>query len=79
MRQSVSTPTLFTRTTPYFGRTGRMTLPNSWSTAAQHCVDNPDHIHAALTRWQRVDKFTGANLDHFSTGDAHMVSHGKAT
>lgn len=71
--------TLYTRTTPYFGRSGRMTLPNNWAKAAKHCIQNPDHIHAALTRWQRVDDYAGANLDHFSTGDAHMVSHGKAT
>ncbi|MBQ1116204.1 hypothetical protein [Streptomyces sp. C3-3] len=71
--------TLYTRTTPFFGRTGRMTLPNSWATAAQHCIDNPDHLHEALTHWKRVDGYAGANLDHSSLGDAHMVSHGKPT
>ncbi|MFJ5635076.1 hypothetical protein ACIQF5_20865 [Streptomyces goshikiensis] len=71
--------TLYTRTTPYFGRSGQMTLPNNWTKAAQHCLKDPTHIHAALTRWQRVDDYAGANLDHLSTGDAHMVSHGKAT
>lgn len=71
--------TLYTRTTPYFGRSGQMTLPNNWTKAAQHCLNNPTHIHAALTRWQRIDDYAGANLDHLSTGDAHMVSHGKAT
>ncbi|MGY3056839.1 hypothetical protein ACVWZD_001084 [Streptomyces sp. TE3672] len=71
--------TLYTRTTPYFGRSGQMTLPNNWTKAAQHCLKNPSRLHAALTRWQRVDDYAGANLDHLSTGDAHMVSHGKAT
>ncbi|WP_405533725.1 hypothetical protein OG592_41560 (plasmid) [Streptomyces avidinii] len=71
--------TLYTRTTPYFGRSGQMTLPNNWTKAAQHCLENPTHLHAALTRWQRVDDYASANLDHLSTGDAHMVSHGKAT
>ncbi|MEV8535637.1 hypothetical protein [Streptomyces sp. NPDC051211] len=70
---------LYTRTTPHFGRTGQMTLPNNWTIAAQHCLKAPTHIHAALTRWQRVDDYAGANLDYLSTGDAHMVSHGKAS
>lgn len=70
---------LYTRTTPYFGRSGQMTLPNNWTKAAQHCLKDPAYLHAALTRWQRVDDYAGANLDHLSTGDAHMVSHGKAT
>ncbi|MCI4039803.1 hypothetical protein [Streptomyces sp. TRM75563] len=74
-----NTTTLYTRTTPFFGRTGRMTLPSSWATAAQHCIKDPDHIHAALTHWKRVDGYAGANLDHSSLGDAHMVSHGKPT
>ncbi|MGW5679522.1 type I-G CRISPR-associated protein, Cas3-extension family [Streptomyces sp. NPDC003860] len=74
-----SSQTLYTRTTPFFGRTGRITLPNSWATAAQHCINNPDHLHAALAHWQRVDGYAGANLDHFSLGDAHMVSHGEPT
>ncbi|MEU9748374.1 type I-G CRISPR-associated protein, Cas3-extension family [Streptomyces niveus] len=74
-----SSQTIYTRTTPFFGRTGRMTLPNNWATAAQHCISNPHHIHAALTHWQRVDGYAGANLDHSSLGDAHMVSHGKPT
>ncbi|WP_206731430.1 hypothetical protein [Streptomyces sp. C] len=71
--------TLYTRTTPYFGRSGRMTLPNNWTKASQHCLEDPAHLYAALTRWRRVDDYAGANLDHLSTGDAHMVSHGKAT
>ncbi|MFF9853432.1 type I-G CRISPR-associated protein, Cas3-extension family [Streptomyces litmocidini] len=70
-------PTLYTRTTPYFGRSGQMTLPNNWAKAAQHCINNPRHLLAALTQWERVDDYAGANLDHLSTGDAHMVSHGK--
>ncbi|MGZ2358619.1 hypothetical protein LRE75_18265 [Streptomyces sp. 372A] len=74
-----SSQALYTRTTPLFGRTGRMTLPSSWATAAQHCINNPNHLHAALTNWKRVDGYAGANLDHSSLGDAHMVSHGKPT
>ncbi|CAM5296115.1 hypothetical protein GCM10010329_82090 [Streptomyces spiroverticillatus] len=69
----------FTRTTPYFGHTSRMTLPNNWATAAQFCKDDPAQLPAALTRWQRVEEYAGANLDHHSTGDAHMVSHSKPT
>ncbi|TGA99685.1 hypothetical protein [Streptomyces sp. MZ04] len=71
--------TLYTRTTPYFGRSGQMTLPNNWAKAAELCLKSPAHLHAALTRWQRIDNYAGANLDYHSTGDAHMVSHGKPT
>ncbi|GAU71446.1 Syd protein [Streptomyces sp. NBRC 110611] len=70
--------TLYTKTTPLFSPSGQMTLANNWTKAAEHCRQEPTHLLAALTAWRCVDKYAGANLDHASTGDAHMSSHGKA-
>ncbi len=56
-----------------------MTLANNWIKAAEECRKDPTHLLAALTAWRRVDGYAGANLDHHSTGDAHMVSQGKPT
>ncbi|MEV4505485.1 type I-G CRISPR-associated protein, Cas3-extension family [Streptomyces klenkii] len=70
---------LYTTTTPHFGRTGQMTLAASWAKAADHCRSDSSHLIAALVAWRRVDDYAGANLDHYATGDAHMVSHGKAS
>ncbi|WP_067134189.1 type I-G CRISPR-associated protein, Cas3-extension family [Streptomyces yokosukanensis] len=72
-------PALYTSSTPLFGRGGQMTLANNWIKAAEECRKDPTHLHAALTAWRRVDGYAGANLDHHSTGDAHMVSQGKPT
>jgi hypothetical protein len=72
-------PDFFTSSTPLFGRGGQMTLANNWIKAAQECRKDPTHLLAALTAWRRVDGYAGANLDHHSTGDAHMVSQGKPT
>ncbi|MFE3182798.1 hypothetical protein ACFXKR_18280 [Streptomyces violascens] len=69
----------FATLTPLFAPAGQMTLTNNWTKAAEHCHAHPEQILTALTNWQRVDGYAGANLDHFSTGDAHMVSHGKPT
>ncbi|MFF0629886.1 hypothetical protein [Streptomyces sp. NPDC004296] len=70
--------TLYTKTTPLFAPSGQMTLTNNWTKAAEHCRQDPTHLMAALTSWRRVEKYTGANLDHASTGDAHMSSQGEA-
>lgn len=67
----------YTATTPLFAPAGRMTLANNWAKAADHCLRDPTHLHAALTAWSRVDDYAGANLDYHSLGDAHMVSDGK--
>ncbi|MEU4347003.1 hypothetical protein [Streptomyces sp. NPDC023838] len=72
-------PALYTSSTPLFGRGGQMTLANNWIKAAEECRKDPTHLLAALTAWRRVDGYAGANLDHHSTGDAHMVSQGKPT
>lgn len=72
-------PDLYTSSTPLFGRGGQMTLANNWTKAAEECRKDPTHLLAALTAWRRVDGYAGANLDHHSTGDAHMVSQGKPT
>lgn len=69
-----------------------MTIANNWTKALKGCgwtkaaskkhtTPPPVHaaLHGALTRWERVDDYAGANLDHFSTGDAHMVSNGEAS
>lgn len=69
--------TWFTTTTPLFAPGGQMTLANNWTKAAEHCQKHPQQLLTALTGWQRIEGYTGANLDHFSTGDAHMASHGK--
>lgn len=69
--------TWYTTITPLFAPAGRMTLTNNWTKAADYCRKDPTHLHAALTAWRRVDDYAGANLDYHSTGDAHMVSHGK--
>lgn len=70
---------LYTRTTPYFGRSGGMTLPNNWFKAVHACRKDVTQLRSAFICWQRVEEYTGANLDHHSTGDAHMVSHGTPT
>ncbi|MBC9715702.1 hypothetical protein H9Y04_24460 [Streptomyces sp. TRM66268-LWL] len=70
---------LYTTSTPLFGRGGQMTLANNWAKAAHECRRGETRLLDALTAWRRVDGYAGANLDHHSTGDAHMVSTGKAT
>ncbi|MFJ4880413.1 hypothetical protein ACIP93_35090 [Streptomyces sp. NPDC088745] len=66
----------YTTTTPLFAPAGRMTLANNWTKAAEHCRKDPTQLRTALTGWQRVDGYAGANLDHYSTGNAHTHSHG---
>ncbi|WP_258017417.1 hypothetical protein [Streptomyces noursei] len=68
---------LYTKTTPLFAPSGGMTLKNNWTKAAERCRKGPSHLLAALTAWRRVEGYTGANLDHASTGDAHTTSHGE--
>jgi hypothetical protein len=76
---SPHTADLYTAITPLFSPSGRMTLANTWTKAVQECRADETHLHAALTAWRRVDGYAGGNLDHHSTGDAHMVSTGEAT
>lgn len=68
---------LYTKTTPLFAPSGRMTLANNWTKAAVRCRNDRSHLLAALTAWRRADDYTGASLDYASSGDAHTTSHGK--
>ncbi|MFI7101454.1 hypothetical protein ACIBK8_19020 [Streptomyces sp. NPDC050161] len=90
--QPAKDTTWYATTTPLFGRTGGSTIANSWALAiknlgwtksARKKETTPqrvrDSLLGALTLWERVDGYAGANLDHFSTGDAHMVSTGEAS
>ncbi|MFC7910332.1 type I-G CRISPR-associated protein, Cas3-extension family [Streptomyces nigra] len=70
-------PTWYTESTPLFAASGQMTLANNWVKAAEQCRSQGAHVSAALTGWIRVPDYTGANLDHRSTGDAAMTSDGK--
>jgi hypothetical protein len=70
-------PVWYTESTPLFAASGQMTLANNWVKAAEHCRRQGAHVSAALTGWIRVPDYTGANLDHRSTGDAVMAGDGK--
>ncbi|MFD8676540.1 hypothetical protein ACFV1A_26100 [Streptomyces seoulensis] len=70
-------PIWYTESTPLFAASGQMTLANNWVKAAEQCRRDVTHVHAALTGWIRVPDYTGANLDHRSTGDAAMSGDGK--
>ncbi|MEV7394723.1 hypothetical protein [Streptomyces sp. NPDC091215] len=70
-------PILYTESTPLFAASGQMTLANNWVKAAEQCRRQGAHVSAALTGWIRVPDYTGANLDHRSTGDASMTADGK--
>lgn len=54
-----------------------MPLANNWVKSAEQCRRQGAHVSAALTGWIRVPDYTGANLDHRSTGDAAMTGDGK--
>ncbi|MEV6702806.1 hypothetical protein AB0M68_37705 [Streptomyces sp. NPDC051453] len=70
-------PVWYTESTPFFAASGRMTLTNNWLKAAEQCRRDEAHVRTALTAWIRVADYTGANLDHRSSGDAAMTSDGK--
>jgi hypothetical protein len=70
-------PVWYTESTPLFAASGQMTLANNWVKAAEQCRRQGAHVGAALTGWIRVPDYTGANLDHRSTGDASMTGDGK--
>ncbi|TJZ98996.1 type I-G CRISPR-associated protein, Cas3-extension family [Actinacidiphila oryziradicis] len=72
-------PVWYTESTPLFAASGQMTLANNWVKAAEQCRRDVAHVRAALTGWIRVPDYTGANLDHRSTGDAAMSGDGKSS
>jgi hypothetical protein len=63
--------------TPFYAPSGQMTLAGNFAEPLRIVASKPGHIQAAFTRWRRVDKFTGANLDLRALRDAGVEPGGK--
>ncbi|MFG1941601.1 hypothetical protein [Nonomuraea sp. NPDC048826] len=49
---------------PFIAPSGQQKIRTFFEKPLQAVRDNPDYLHQALTRWRRVEGFTGEYLDH---------------